>query len=33
MDKGDFEIYSAGNKLYTAGGSLYFNGKKVLLEG
>ena len=33
MDKGDFEIYSAGNRLYTAGGSLYFNGKKVLLEG
>lgn len=33
MDKGDFEIYSAGNKLYTAGGNLYFNGKKVLLEG
>lgn len=33
MDKGDFEIYSAGNKLYTAGGSLYFNGKKVLLGG
>lgn len=33
MNKGDFEIYSAGNRLYTAGGSLYFNGKKVLLEG
>ena len=33
MDRGDFEIYSAGNRLYTAGGSLYFNGKKVLLEG
>lgn len=33
MDNVDFEIYSAGNRLYTAGGSLYFNGKKVLLEG
>lgn len=33
MNKGDFEIYSAGNRLYTAGGSLYFNSKKVLLEG
>lgn len=33
MDNVDFEIYSAGNRLYTVGGSLYFNGKKVLLEG
>lgn len=33
MDKGDFEIYAAGNRLYTAANSLYFNGKKVLLGG